>query len=226
MKKIYVGIAIALLCSSAQAQYKKASFLTKSGRTYDLGVAGHFLNDGAGTRPGIYYSYGRDKGTKVFHWFDLELLLPTTFKYNTVDKEDPQTIVSVTGKSKLGLAYRYNFAYYVANTENSDAKIKPFVTAGINFLLVGAGAKTYAYTPEESDPVKVPHFEAFSCGANIGAGGIYAFSETVGLKFTAGYNFQTQIDTDQYSKEYTAYKTFTNHPYVTFGVRFLMGGDE
>jgi hypothetical protein len=75
MRKIYFAVAILLAYSSTQAQYKKASFLNKSGRTYDLGFASHFLSGGGGTVPGIYYSYGRDKGKRTFHWFDLELLL-------------------------------------------------------------------------------------------------------------------------------------------------------
>ncbi len=118
MKKFYVGIVILLACSGAQAQYKKASFLNKSGRTYDLGFAGRFLSGGGGTVPGIYYSYGRDKGKRIFHWFDLEVLLPTRFTYNTVDKNNAETVVTVSGKSKLGIVYRYNFAYYLTDAEN------------------------------------------------------------------------------------------------------------
>lgn len=227
MKKIYFGMAIILACSSVQAQYKKASFLSKSGRTYDLGFAGRFLSDGGGTMPGIYYSYGRDKGKHVFHWFDLELLLPTKFKYNTTDLNDEGTNVTVSGKSKISLLYRYNFAYYLLNTENSDIKIKPFVTAGVNFLILGGSAKSYDYTPENADPAKIPSFgNNFSYGANAGIGGIYSISEKIGIKLMAGYNWQGQVS-PQFNSGYgnTNYKIFSNHPYVGAGVRFVMTGD-
>lgn len=227
MKKIYFGIAIILACSNVQAQYKKASFLNKSGRTYDVGFAGRFLSDGGGAMPGIYYSYGRDKGKHVFHWFDLELLLPTKFKYNTVDLDDATVPVTVSGKSRLSLLYRYNFAYYIINTENTESKIRPFVTAGINFLIAGGSAKTYDYTPEETSPLKIPAYgNNFSYGANAGIGGIYAISEKIGIKLMAGYNWQGQLSPD-FNNNYgqILYKTYSNHPYVSAGVRFVMTGD-
>jgi len=222
MKRIYFGMAILLACSSVQAQYKKASFLSKSGRTYDLGASARFLSGGGGTVPGFYYSYGRDKGKRVFHWFDLEFLVPTKFNYNTNDKADPQTVVNVTGKSKFGLAYRYNLAYYLTNVENSESKLKPFVTAGINFLITGGTASTYDYTPSNADPSKIPLFSAFNCGANAGLGGIYSISEKIGIKLTAGYNWQGTVSTESGS---SVYNVFGNHAYVGLGIRFVIVGD-
>jgi len=64
----------------------------------------------------------------IIYTFSEALLVPTKFNYNTNDKADPQTVVNVTGKSKFGLAYRYNLAYYLTNVENSESKLKPFVT--------------------------------------------------------------------------------------------------
>jgi hypothetical protein len=229
MKRIYLGLAILLACGTVQAQYKKASFLNKSGRTYDLGFSGRFLNDGAGTVPGFYYSYGRDKGKRVFHWFDLELLAPTKFHYATVDREEPSTIVNVTGKSKVGLVYRYNFACYLTDIENADTKFKPFATIGINMLLLGGNARTYEYSPKNSNPLKYVGYDNFSCGANAGLGGIYAMTEKIGIKFMAGYNLQTQVDPTSSANApagLTSYKVFTNHPYVGVGFRFLMSGDD
>jgi len=226
MKKIYFGIAILLAGSSVQAQYKKASFLNKSGRTYDIGFAGHFLSGGGGTVPGIYYSYGRDKGKRVFHWFDLEVLLPTKFKYNTIDKSDLETPVTVTGKSKLGLVYRYNFACYLTNVENTESKFKPFITAGINFLLLGGNPQSAEISPSYADPVKMLTYDAFSYGANAGLGCIYTLSEKIGIKAIAGYNLQGQLSSDYNNQEeYSVYKVYSNHPYVGVGVRFVMTGD-
>jgi hypothetical protein len=227
MKKIYFGIAILLACTSTHAQYKKASFLNKSGRTYDLGFTGHFLSGGRGTAPGIYYSYGRDKGKKIFHWFDLEVLLPATFKYNTFDKANPATAVTVNGKSKLGLAYRYNFAYYLADAENTESKLKPFAAAGINFFILGGGAGDYEYTPAIADAEKVPDYNPFSYGCNAGLGTIYTLSEKIGIKVTAGYNLQGRFTAQKYtSNENSYYKVLSSHPYFGVGIRFIVTGDE
>lgn len=225
-KKIYVAIAIAVMCTGVQAQYKKASFLNKAGRTYEIGFAPHFIGKGVGTMPGIFYSYGRDQGKHFFYSFDLELLIPTKFTYTTYDQRDPLTPVTVTGKSKLGLGYRYNFSYYLVDPENDELKVKPFVTAGINFLLVGGGgARSFEYSPESTDPHKIPASSNFSYGANLGVGGIYSISQKLGLKFTGGYNFQGQFNGDFNSDDYETFSAFPSHPYATIGIRFLMTED-
>jgi hypothetical protein len=203
------------------AQYKKASFLSKSGRTYELGANARLLT-GGGTVPGFYYSYGRDKGKRIFHWFDLEFLLPTKFNYNTTDRDHPETVVNVTGKSKLGLAYRYNLAYYLTNVENSESKLKPFVTGGVNFLLLGGSAKTSEQTPPNVYPSKIVSYNAFNCGANAGLGAIYSFSEKIGIKLTAGYNWQGALS-DEIGSGYEVYNVFGNHAYVGLGIRFRNG---
>jgi hypothetical protein len=40
------------------------------------------------------------------------------------------------------------------------------------------------------------------------------------MKFTAGYNFQTNTDTGYDSGE--KYDLYKSHPYITLGVRFTM----
>ena len=226
MKRIYFGIAILLACSSVQAQYKKASFLNKSGRTYDVGFTGRFLRGGGGTVPGIYYSFGRDKGRRVFHWFDMEILLPTKYKYNTYDKNNPEVAVTVTGKSKLSFLYRYNFACYLTNVEHSESKFKPFITAGVNIAALGGGSNGYEYLPYDSDPAKIVDDNPISFGGNAGVGSIYSFSDKIGIKIMAGYNLQTQVSPgNYYSNEYSLYKVLSSHPYVGVGIRFVMTGD-
>lgn len=228
MKKIYFCTAILLACSGVQAQYKKATFLNKSGRTYDLGLAAHFLSGGVGTFPGIYYSYGRDQGKRTFYWFDIEALLPTKFSYNTIDKNNPQTAVTITTKSKLSLAYRFNYAYYLADPENAASKFKPFVTAGINILITNSlDQAAYTSKPENTDPVKYADFSGFSYGANAGIGGIYALSEKFGLKVMAGYSLQFQKHNSEYTIDegHTAFNVYSSHPYASVGVRFLINAD-
>ena len=227
MRKIYLFMVILFVCSCVQAQYKKASFLNKSGRTYDLGGMGHFLSGGAGTFTGLYYSYGRDQGKRTFHWFDLEVILPTKFSYTTFDRNNSGTAVTVTVKSSLLFMYRYNFAYYLNEPENSESKFKPFVTAGVNIKISGNNASNYELKPDNTVPAKVADFTGFSMGVNAGIGGIYALSEKIGIKVMAGYNVQSQQNPSGYSgsEGYTIYKVYSSHPYVGLGIRFLIKGD-
>lgn len=221
MKKFIIMALIALSCMKAEAQYKKASFLNSTGRTYDVGFAARFMGDGMSTMMGIHYSYGKDRGKRLFHWFDLELLLPTKFSYKTYSNDDPNITSTVSGKTKIGLSYRYNLAGYLTDITKTDAKFKPFATLGINIIIFGATANEVVETPSLSDPNKTPVFETFSLGANAGLGCLYNFNPKIGMKFTAGYNFQTNTDTDNDSgrEKYDLYKS---HPYITLGVRFTM----
>lgn len=218
------GILI-LAVVSANAQYKKASFLNKTGRTYDLGGSMRFISDVKSTVPGIIYSYGRDKGKRLFHWYDLELLLPATFSFNSVDINDNSIPVHVEGKSKVGLAWRYNLGVYFLSPE-SESKIKPFATAGINVLLLGGTAKTYTVSPESANPKDLLAGSGFSLGGNAGIGAIYTLNSKFGIKATGGYNYQTLISQDEdYGGTYKIKNIFDSHPYITLGVRFIVPED-
>jgi hypothetical protein len=221
MRKIIILAMIALSCVNAEAQYKKASFLNSTGRTYDVGFASRFMGDGMSTMMCIHYSYGKDRGKRLFHWFDLELLLPTKFSYKTYSNDDPNFTSTVSGKTKTGLSYRYNLAGYLTDITKTDAKFKPFATLGINMIIFGATANEVVETPTLIDPNKTPAFNAFSIGANAGLGCLYNFNPKIGMKFTAGYNFQTNTNTGPDSGQETHY-SYISHPYITLGVRFTM----
>jgi hypothetical protein len=218
-------MAMAFVCLSVNAQYKKASFLNKAGRTYDLGFTGHLISEGM--VPGIFYSYGKDNGTKrLFHWFDLELLLPSKFKYTTEDV-DTKEAVTVKGSSKVGLIYRYNLGCYLLDNTKEGAKFLPFVTGGINVLLLGGTAKDYTTSPENVNPVKVATNQNFSAGANAGIGMIYSFTSKFGLKAAAGYNYQYNKTPSSWSDGvYSVYNVYTSHPYVSVGLHFRMENDD
>jgi len=227
MRKIYLCMVILFVCSGVQAQYRKASFINKSGRTYDVGGMGHFLSGGAGLFPGIYYSYGRDQGKKTFHWFDLEVILPSKFSYNTVDRNNPSVPVTVNYKSNAVYIYRYNYAYYLINPENSELKFKPFVTAAVSFLLTSVQPMVFETKPTNSDPAKRANFDGSTFGANAGIGGIYALNDNFGIKLTAGYNFQLKNEASSYTPAAgtTINHIYGSHPYVGLGLRFLIKGD-
>jgi hypothetical protein len=228
MRKNFICLMMVVAFLDVSAQYKKASFLNKSGRTYDMGVAGHFMSGGAGTVPGIYYSYGRDEGKRFFHWIDLELLLPTKFNFTTTDINDPSVAVTVSGKSRVGLVYRYNYGYYFTNIEKATSKLRPFVTLGANLLITGGTAKDedIQYDPPFSNPKEFPPSIGFSFGANAGIGCIYQFSSKWGFKFNGGYNVEAILDSSsQEGALYKLRKLFGNHPYVAVGARFIINDE-
>ena len=236
MKKINLLLALAILTTIANAQYKKASFLNKDGRTYDLGISPHFLSNSSATAMGILFSYGRDKGNnRIFHWYDLELILPTTFKYTTngttYDNNTNAYVtipnVHVTGKSTTQLIWRYNFAYYLLNNQDEKNKLLPFVSAGINWCLSGAspsGVLTVDNNASVYDLDKYPAPVSLSVGADVAAGAIYDITKVIGAKILLGYNFQknyhSSLSGSSLQSEY--YYFLDNHLYGSIGIRFRM----
>ncbi len=79
---VQTGFVFAILfvsVISANAQYKKASFLRKKGRTYDLGLTTRLLGGGNGVATGFSFGYGKERSDKrLFHWWDLDLILETS----------------------------------------------------------------------------------------------------------------------------------------------------
>jgi len=225
MRKIITAICLLFVVTVTQAQYKKASFLNKSGRTYDLGLSGRLMSKGLGSKAGLYYSYGRDKGARTFHWFDIEFILPVKYAYNTVDVRDPLVPVAVSGKTRMAIIYRYNYGLYFNDVSKSESKFRPFVTAGLNFMISGATIRYEKLTtvPEFSDPQKRPSYNGFSYGGNIGVGGIYNVNEKLGIKVVGGYNLQGFFDADKIKGTgYEVYDVNPSHPYITAGVRFVI----
>jgi hypothetical protein len=226
MRKFYFAALLMTTVVSASAQYKKASFLTKGGRTYDLGATGRFMGDGKSAATGFLFSYGRDKGTKrAFHWFDLEVVLPIKFSIAAKDRSTtPNTPVTVAGKTTAALIYRYNFAYYLMDNSNANNKVLPFVTAGINLLLAGNSFKDDNSSYGYKDPQFVS--DGLSYGANLGAGVVYNFTPKVGLKVTGGYNLQGNYAGENYAEGIKKYYPFVSHPYITAGIRFQLHDDQ
>lgn len=226
MKHCFLAVLV-LFCAQSQAQYKKANFLNKKGRTYEFAGTAHFLSEGHATLPGIVYSFGREHEEKrTFHWFDFEALLPTKFSYQTEDFTT-KAPVTVSGKSSLGFVFRYNFAYYLMNNSNADNKLLPFVTAGLGMAIAPPGTRDIVYTPQDTyDPQKQPVSTDLNLGVNLGAGLVYKFSPVVALKAVGGYSYQYNTNTDMgnsYTSDgYSSYIVYTSHPYASLGIRLTM----
>ena len=228
MKKITLGILLLLFIVNADAQYQKASFLNKTGRTYELGTDFQFIGKSNATVTGIYYSYGKDRGKRMFHWFDFEFLLPTTYSYKTTDI-NTQAPISVNGKSSMGFIFRYNVGMYLMDNSNEETKLLPFVVAGINTAILGAGLNgNYTTNPDQATPAEIPQSNVLSMGFNVGVGAVYKISEKVGLKCNVGYDVQSNFGANSVDQTNgaSAFYFLTSHPYLTLGIRFRMERED
>jgi len=215
MKKISTAILLLFLVVGATAQYKKASFFEKTGRTYGINAKLHAMGDGKGTPIGINFSFGRDQdGKRVFTFWDLTIIPGYDFKLNT-GTENGEAI-TVTGKSRTQINYSYNWGYHLLKNEDNP-KIQPYLTWGLNFHIFG-GTKEISDNNSNSN-TKMVSDRSFSCGLGGGAGVVYNVTPGFGFKLEGGYTYQANIELTQTdAKDY--YHMYTSHPYVSAGVRF------
>src|SRR2546423_2693819 len=218
MKKLVPTLVILLISVSLSAQYKKASFFEKQGRTYELGTQYYAL--GSASNPlGFKIGFGRDRGKHLFSYWELQLVLPYKYSYTTTDTYSNQP-VKVEGKTQPILIYGLNYGYHLLNS-NSESKIKPYVTAGLTIILAGGinpDAETITPTAYSYDLKKQTDWSEFSMGVGGGLGCFYNFTEKWGLKVQAGYEHQLQVSVEEPGSE-EVYKPYKSHPYVSLGVR-------
>jgi hypothetical protein len=69
MKRITAALALLISFSGIQAQYKKASFFDKEGRTYGVGVQSHFFGDGKKAAPGLSFHLAATRMESSFSAF-------------------------------------------------------------------------------------------------------------------------------------------------------------
>lgn len=217
MKKISVSAFLFFLCLSLAAQYKKASFFGKEGRTYGLGTQLYAMGDGKGSPVGYSITFGRDQdGKQFFSSWELQLIPSYKYSFNTTNAIDEP--ITVSGKAKTHLIYGVNYGFYLLKNDNEDRKLKPFVTAGFNIVMLG-GMKTTDV--DYYDNKKVVSDQNFSAGLKGGLGCVYNLSSKFSLKLDGGYNYQYNLSIEDIEKE-RAYFLFTSHPYVSAGVRFRL----
>ncbi len=219
-------VVMALLCSAlslAQSPYKKASFLKKNGRYYMMSTGVKMFSQNAGTAPLLSFSWGKDKGkNRVFHWWDLEYTLGSKFKYRTTIANT--TIpVDVLGKTSRSLDWRYNWGYYLGNNKNDETKFLPFLKLALSLELGQRRFGDVQYlmpsTNNSNDILKRPTIN-LGAAADFGIGGLYKINNTTAIKTTIGYRYLGSNGSEN------EYFFNTSHPYLNFGIRFLMNGDE
>ena len=89
MKKLTTISLLFFICFSLSAQYKKASFFGKEGRTYGLGTQLDAMGDGKGSPVGFAITFGRDRdGKQFFSSWDLQYISSYKFSFATTNSAD------------------------------------------------------------------------------------------------------------------------------------------
>jgi len=216
MKQFLTTLIFVACCSVLSAQYKKASFFDKSGRTYGIGGQYYALGDGKGSPFGFNISFGNDAdGKRLFSFWEFRFIPSYKFSFETVDYDlNP---VTVSGKTKLHWIYALNYGWYILKNEGEQV-FKPYLTAGLNIVLLG-GLKEYDSPDMEGYTLKqVPH-QNFSAGIGGGAGAIFNLSSNWQVKLEGGYTYQGNLNSDV-DDAAEVYNVFTSHPYASVGIRY------
>lgn len=232
MKKLFLLAVFFSAIATSQAQYKKASFLKKKGRTYDVGLTSRVFGGGNSAALGFSFGYGKERSDKrLFHWWDLDYVLGNKFNYSTtalvytggVNLEKP---VTVSGKTAASLAWRYNLAYFILDNGNEDNKLLPFVDLSVGIMGTLYGKGTYTTTPEAISNLNKPVLLTIGgYTAGIGAGAIYKVNNGFGIKLTAAYNGVLTSENSSYSGEGN-FKTLPNHVSISIGAHWLLDRDN
>jgi hypothetical protein len=223
MKKYTPAILALLLSYSLSAQYKKASFFEKEGRTYELGSQLYAFGDGKGSPIGFKIGFGRDRdGKQLFSSWELQFIPSYKYSFSTTDENnDP---VQVNGDSRSQFIYAVNYNYHILKNDDEERIIKPFVSAGFN-IVIASGAKGVNYTPESAYGLKKDIVDgSFTAGIGGGLGTLINFTPTLGLKLQGGYNYEFNIG--NYDFEGKGYYMFTSHPYVSLSFRIRIVSDK
>jgi hypothetical protein len=220
MKKIVFAGFLLILLVDASGQYQKSNFLNKSGRTYDFGVTRRLFSGGRSDATGVIISYGRENSEKRLHtWFDTELVFGSNYTYNTVASFDASTPVTVTGKSGLSVAMRYNLAFFLTDNSSEETKLLPFLNIAAGYMTVGTFQEE-TYSPN-TYPEKITSDERAGFTYGGGGGIIYRFTPSLGVRLSAAYYGVSQKNAGA-----NVFSLITNYPAVTLALRYKILGDE
>jgi hypothetical protein len=200
MKKIKLFSVLALLCSTTFAQYKKASFFNKDGRTLDLGTSFSFIPNGGG-KPTLSFIYTASvEANKLLSpYSELELMAKTNFSFVGSSRYGiGSDLKKYNGTGPLYIMSKYGVQYRLIKPEtSSETKLVPYIKAGLGF---GVGfSSNYTLTDEDgispstgsTDPT-IPDHELFLV-AEPGAGVTYYFSKKIGIKIGGSYMYVKQL---------------------------------
>jgi hypothetical protein len=210
MKKINLTLLVFLIGFSCMAQYKKANYFGKNGRTYGLGTRAYKLSDYSGTVMGYTFSLGRDKDGKRFFTGQEFQLIPS-YKVQLEVLEESGGYKPVNFTTKAQLIYTINFGYFLLKNDNSTRKIKPYLSAALGLKFMGGVKEEYAFTDEIAADLPV------AVSLNGGGGLFFYMKPRLGLKVEGGYSLQNSLTTTGLNQKDYA---LPNHAYASAGVVF------
>ncbi len=231
MKKVLAFILLFTYFNNIQAQYKKASFLTKSGRTYELGINSRFVGGGNKAAIGYLFTYGRETNTKrLFHWFDIDYTARTNYAYNTIGDESfgaKNVPVTVTGRTASTFSYKFNLAYHLLDNNNEENKLLPFVNFSTGFIVAFQDGIEYTTSPVNAINLKKVVTDGNSVFAfGGGAGTLYKFTPKFGVRVTANYYGVVSLDRPRTNtSERSFFVTMKSHPAIALALRWTIAKD-
>jgi hypothetical protein len=229
MKKLFLLAVLFSAITTAQAQYKKASFLNKEGRTYEFGTSLNFLNKVKSNALDLHIGFGREANSRRgFHWYDFRFMPKYNFQINSVGQLNNSGIsvpVVVSGKSNALFSINYNYGRFLIDNSNENNKVLPFAKFNIGW---GASYGIIDYKTSPNASSINDDFAEYNSALTVGAGfGLtYKVSKTIGIKALGTYNFVYSLenkDNDVFDLFY--YVTYPAHPSVSLSVRWLFEKD-
>jgi hypothetical protein len=216
MKNLMPVVVALLISSGISAQYKKASFFGKAGRTYEIGSQMYMFGDGKGSPIGFKIGFGRDQdGRRFFSSWEIQYIPSYKYSFTTTDYYSNEP-VNVNGTTKPTWVYALNYSFHILRNEEEQRMVMPFVSAGLNIVL-SKGVRTESYDPASAFPVKGT-VDKFTSGIGAGLGTIINITPTYGFKLQGGYNHEFSLGTsNQYDEN--PYDLHTSHPYVSLTFR-------
>ncbi|OQP65393.1 hypothetical protein A3860_17155 [Niastella vici] len=217
MKKFNLTLLVLIIGLSGFAQYKKANYFEKEGRTYSIGTRFYSLGDGRGTPMGYTFAVASDKvGKQFFSGYEFQYIPSYKFEFGTTDYYGAK--VTTQGKTKGQLFYTMNLGYHLLEN-NEDRKIKPYIIASLNGRLFGGVKETNG---DGGDARIVPETQ-LSFGIGGGAGCVFYVTSWLGLYGESGYTYQFNIS--QEGSGDNVYWLFPRHTYISAGLRFRVAGN-
>lgn len=206
MKKILTLTLCCFVSVTLCAQYKKAGFFDKEGRTYELGTNFSFLGLTESPAVSLLYSASLETSKKLSGFMDLELMLPSKFHYYAqYNVNGTPTSGMIAGQIPNVLLIKYGAQYRFINPEKAEeTKLVPYARLGLlggfifsnNYKLKAAnGDEIEQYNLSPTPPQEMSSF----WGLEGGIGATYYFTEKFGLKVGGMYRriftVKSQVET-------------------------------
>ena len=225
MKKIIRIVAMLLLSFKLSAQYKKAGFFEKEGRTYEIGTQLYSMGKGNGSPIGYKISFGRDRdGKTLFTSWDLQFIPSHKYSYSTTDENN--TPINVTGSSKLTILYGLNWGFHLLNNDADEKpRVQPYITTGI-VTLISSGVKSESYSSEPYGfPKRSTSGQTFSVGLSAGVGSIFNLNSKLALKIQGGYTHQFNLSLEAWDDDIKPFYVYDSHIFGSVGLRLRIVRD-